>query len=190
MTDGMGQHLKKVGSRFAFEFFLEMWKPKFIEMLTKWLSPYTVEDLDCAVKKGTFLDISSLNLAAVKPYLEYVEKISVERLLEDYLAPVRPDLVQALQEMGMPGAQWLVKLREHLLNQIRGAAQTVKEDIVQANCDACSKSWPVPRDEFDKIESCPFCGHKQGEEVSESYQPSLEESPEGPPRVVIDIEEA
>ena len=189
MSDGMVQQVKKVGSRFAFEFFLEVWKEKLVEMLRKWLSSVTVEDLQKMVKRGKFPDPAGLNFGAVQDYIEYLEKMSTERLFEEYIAPARPDLAEAIQEMSMPGAQWLVKLRQHLLDQVRKVAKPVKQDIVQAKCDACGKSWPVPRDEFDKIESCPFCGHKQGEEVSESPE-LVEEKPfEGPPRAVIDIEE-
>jgi len=189
MSDGVVQQVKKVGSRFAFEFFLEVWKEKLVEMLVKWLSSVTVEDLKKMVKKGKFPDTAGLNFSGVREYYEYLEKMSTERLFEEYIAPARPDLAQAIQGMGMPGAQWLVKLRQHLLDQVRKVAKPVKQDIVQAKCDACGKSWPVPRDEFDKIKSCPFCGHKQGEEIS-GFEAATEEKPvEEPPRAVIDIDE-
>ena len=165
MTDGIGQALKKVGSRFAFEFFLEVWQPKLVEMLRKWLSHVTIEELQKMVKRGKFPDTASLNFGGVQEYVEYLEKVSTERLFEDYILPARPDLAQTIQELGMPGAQWLVKLRQHLLDHVKGFVKPVKKDLVQATCDNCHKNWPVPRGEFDKIESCPFCGHKQGEEV-------------------------
>ena len=179
MSDGMLNQFKKVGSRFAFEFFLEVWQEKLVEMLRKWLSSVTIEDIQKMVKRGKFPDTAGLNFGGVHEYVEYLEKISTERLFEDYIAPARPDLAQAIQEMGMPGAQWLVKLRDHLMKQAKGSGilsteetqvSPMKEDIVQALCDVCDKSWPVPRDEFDKIESCPFCGHKQGEEVKPSEE--------------------
>jgi len=163
VTDGVGQQLKKIGSRFAFEFFLEIWKPRIIETLREWLSGVSVEDLRKVVSEDKFPDTGSLNLSAVTPYAEYLEKISVERVLEDYLAPARPDLVQELQEMGMQGATWLVKFRLHLLEQVKRAGEEVKTDLVQATCDACGKSWPVPRAEFDSIEECPFCHTRKDE---------------------------
>jgi len=165
MTDGIGEQLKKVGSRFAFEFFLEVWQPKLVEVLRKWLSSVAIEDLQKMVKRGKFPDTAGLNFGGVQEYYQYLEKISTERLFEEYLSPARPDLAQAIQELGMSGAQWLVKLRQHLLDQVKGFVRPVKKNLVQATCDKCHKSWPVPRDEFDKIEACPFCGHKQGEEV-------------------------
>jgi hypothetical protein len=190
MSDGIGQQLKKVGSRFAFEFFLEVWQPRLVEMLRKWLSPVTIEDLKKMVRRGKFPDTLGLNFNAVQPYLEYLEKISTERLFEEYLAPARPDLAQAVQELGMPGAQWLVKLRQHLLDQVRGATKPVKKDLVQATCDNCRKSWPVPRDEFKDIKECPFCGHKQGEEIPSGPEPTPEtEEIAESPRAVVDIEE-
>ena len=175
MSVGIGEQFKKVGSRFAFEFFLEVWQPKLVEMLRKWLLSVTIEDLNRMVKRGKFPDTTGLNLGAVQEYYQYLEKISTERLFEEYIAPARPDLAQAIQELGMPGAQWLVKLRQHLLYDTKSFTKPVKQDLVQATCDNCRKSWPVPRDEFDKIESCPFCGHKQGEDVK--TEPA-EEAPE------------
>ena len=165
MSDGMLNQFKKVGSRFAFEFFLEVWQEKLVEMLRKWLSSVTIEDIQKMVKRGKFPDTQGLDFSGVKDYAEYLEKISTERLFEDYIAPARPDLAQAIQGMGMPGAQWLVKLRGHLLSQVKGSvalaegteAPLVKEDIVQASCDVCGKSWPVPRSEFESIKECPFC---------------------------------
>ena len=189
MSDGMLQQVKKVGSRFAFEFFLEVWKEKLVEVLRKWLSSVTVEDMKKMVKRGKFPDTAGLNFGGVHDYIEYLEKMSTERLFEDYIAPARPDLAQAIQEMGMPGAQWLVKLRQHLLNLVKGATKPIKKDVVKATCDACGKSWPVPRAEFKDITKCPFCGHKQGEEASESQELAEEKPSEGPPRAVIDIEE-
>jgi len=165
MSDGMVKQFKKVGSHFAFEFFLEVWKDKLVEMFREWLSPITVEDVQKMVKRGKFPDTQDLDFSGVKDYTEYVEKISTERLFEDYLAPARPDLSQAIQEMGMTGAQWLVKLRGHLLSQVKSEAKPdneataspVKGDIVEASCDACGKKWPVLRSEFNSIEECPFC---------------------------------
>jgi len=165
MSDGMVQQLKKVGSRFAFEFFLEVWQPRLVEMLRKWLSPVTIEELRKMVKRGKFPDTTGLNFGAVQEYIEYLEKMSTERLFEEYIAPARPDLSQVIQDMGMPGAQWLVKLRQHLLDQVRGATTSVKQDIVQATCDSCHRSWPVPRAEFDSIKECPFC-HTRADEPS------------------------
>jgi len=164
MSDGMLQQVKKVGSRFAFEYFLEIWKPKLVEMIRKWLSAYDVEEVRKMVKRGKFPDSAGMNLGTVREYYEYMEKISTERFFEEFFAPARPDLAVAIQELGMLGAQWLVKLRQHLLDEVKAMA-VVKEDIVQATCDSCQKSWPVPRSEFDNIAECPFCGHKQGEEI-------------------------
>lgn len=154
--------LKKVGSRFAFEFFLEVWKPKLIEALRNWLARLTVEDIRKMVAKGKFPDTSSLDFPTVTAYVKYIEQISLERLVEEYLALARPDLVGALQEMGMPAAKWLAKLRLHLLDKIRVGGQLVeetalKEDVVLATCDACGKKWPVAKSEASSIKECPFC---------------------------------
>lgn len=151
--------LKKIGSQFAFEYFLEIWKPKLVALLREWLAQYTVEDIRKMVSRSRFPDTSALDFSPLTDYLQYIEKIPIERLVEDFLASARPDLIQYLQEIGMPGAKWLVKLRLHLLKKIRQG----EEDIVMASCDACGKQWPVARAEFDKISECPFC-HRKNEE--------------------------
>jgi len=167
--------LKKIGNRFAFEYFLEVWKPKLIEALKKWLARYTVEDVQKMVARGRFPDTSKFDFSPAAEYVQYIEKIPIGRLVEDFLMPARPDLIEALQEMGMPGAKWLVKLRVHLLDKIKQGgkteAATPKEDIVMAACDVCGKSWPVKKDEAESVTKCPFCGRGK----DESEKPPEEE---------------
>lgn len=158
------ESLKKIGGRFAFEFFLEEWKPSLVEALRKWLRAYSADDVRKMVAKGRYPNTSKLDFSALADYHQYIEKIPIERLVEDFIAPARPDLFEAIQEMGMPGAKWLVKLRLRLLDKVKQLvkpeeAAVLKEDMVMAKCDDCGKSWPVSRDEFSKIETCPFCGH-------------------------------
>ena len=182
--------LKEFGSGFAFEFFLEVWKPKIIAGLKEWLESYTPEQIRKMVSQSKFPDVHGVNFSAVSDYLKHIEVISAEELFKDFLIPARPDLAEILLDIPADrGTKWFAKLREHILDQVRGVTKPVKQDIVQAKCDACKKSWPVPRDEFSSITSCPFCGHKQGEEVPESPEPAEEKPSEGPPRVVIDIDE-
>lgn len=166
MCPGVVDDLKKIGSRFAFEYFLEVWKDRLIALLRNWLSKYTVDDIKRMVRRSKFPDTNDLNLISLRPHLEHLEKISTERLFEDYVAPARPDLAQTIQEMGMPGARWLVELREYLFTQIRGSGSTEKRDLVTATCDNCHKSWPVARAEFASIKECPFCGHGKDEPAS------------------------
>ena len=159
--------LKKIGNRFAFEYFLEVWKPKLIEALKKWLARYTVEDVQKMVARGRFPDTSKFDFSPAAEYVQYIEKIPIGRLVEDFLMPARPDLIEALQEIGMPGAKWLVKLRVHLLDKIKQGgkteAATPKENIVMAACDSCGKSWPVKKDEAESVTKCPFCGAGEDE---------------------------
>lgn len=170
MPGEMVEKLKKSGGRFAFEFFLEVWKDGLVEILKKWLSGITVNDIGKMVKKGKFPSTRELNLSALRPYIEHLERISVERMLEDFLVLARPDLVKAIVEMDMPGAQWLVNLRLYLLDQVRCAGVEEKQDIVQASCDNCGKSWPVLRSEANSIKECPFC-HTGKDEPSKEDTP-------------------
>ena len=163
----MVEQLKKFGGDFAIEFFLEVWKPKIIVGLREWLESYTPEQIRKMVSQGKFLDVRRINFSVASDYLEHIEVISAEELFKDFFIPARPDLAETLLDIPADrGIRWFEKLRQHLLDQVKEAAESVKQDIILAKCDACGKSWPVPREEFDTIESCPFCGHQQGEGVT------------------------
>jgi hypothetical protein len=169
MTDGIMQAFKKVSGHFAFEFFIEVWNKRIIEALQEWLKGYTPEKMEQLARQGKFPDLQDLDFSVVRNYLEYLEDISAERLFVDFLIPARPDIAEALLNMSAnKGVKWFQKLRDHLLDRVRGAVPA-EADIVQAVCDNCGKSWPVPRSEFDSIKECPFCHTGKDE-------PSTEES--------------
>jgi len=166
----MREALKKVGSKWLFEFFLQQFHNEIIEGLKKLLASYSEADIRRMVKNQTFPDVPPELFRSASQYAEYLEAISVERLVEEFLAPARPDLIAALEDMGMAGAQWLVALHAHLLKCIKEpekapTPQGPKTNIVMAKCDICGKSWPVPREQFDSITECPFCHHGKDERV-------------------------
>ena len=124
------------------------------------------------VSEGRFPPLEKLDLTAVSDNAEHFEKISLVRLME-FIAEARPDLAAAIQDMGMPGAEYLAKLRLHLIERVKHPEKALakskdykpEEKMKLATCDECHKSWPVPEAEAASIEECPFCHHKQGEEV-------------------------
>jgi hypothetical protein len=166
--------LKKAGGRFAFEFFLEVWHDELIKSFQKYLAQYSPEGIPGMVKKKKFPTFSASDFAEIHDLSEHLERITPLRLLK-FLAEARPDLAQAIQEQGMAGAKYVVLLREYLLDLIKHPEKAIalspgtaeeKKNLVQATCDACGKSWPVAREDFDKITECPFCNHPQGEKTT------------------------
>ncbi len=166
------ERLRKFGSRLAFEFFIETMHDPIVEGLRKYLAKIQPDDIPGMVRKGKFPPLDKVDFTAVSDNAEHFEKISPVRLME-FIAEARPDLVTAIQDMGMPGAEYLAKLRLRLIELVKHPEKALaksteyesKETMVKATCDNCHKSWPVPKSEASSIEECPFCGHKQGEEV-------------------------
>ena len=178
----MKRRLGKFGSRFAFEFFIEAMHDPIVKSLRKYLAGIQPDDIPGMVRKGRFPPLEKLDFTAVSDNAEHFEKISLVRLME-FIAEARPDLATAIQDMGMPGAEYLAKLRLHLIELVKHPEKALaksteyepKGKMKLATCDNCGKSWPVPEAEVASIKECPFCGEKQGEEV----EPVEEQPSEG-----------
>ena len=185
MKKQLKKRLGKFGSRLAFEFFIETMHDQIVEGLKKYLVRIQPDDIPGMVSEVRFPPLEKLDLSAVSDNAEHFEKISLVRLVE-FIAEARPDLAAAIQNMGMPGAEYLAKLRLHLIELVKHPEKALaksteyeaKGEMKLATCDNCHKSWPVPEAEASSIKECPFCGHKQGEEV----EPGEEQPP-------VDIEE-
>lgn len=158
------KRLGKLGSRFAFEFFVEMMHEQIVKALRKYLRGIAPKDMTAMVSEGRFPPLEKLDLTAVSDNAEHFEKISLVRLME-FIAEARPDLATAIQDMGMPGAEYLAKLRLHLIDLVKHPEKELakstdyksEEKMKLATCDKCHKSWPVPEDKASSIEECPFC---------------------------------
>lgn len=173
------EKLKKFGGSFFIELYIEVVKPKIISALHEWLERYTVGQIRSMVRRHQFPDVRAVPFAAVKDYLEYIEEIEAEEAFKELLIPARPDIAEVLLEIPNDrGIKWFTELREYLLEKVRSSGAEVKPDIVRATCDNCGKSWPVPRAEFDSIESCPFCGHGAREEVAKTQEQPSENTEE------------
>jgi len=168
------KRLGKLGSRFAFEFFVEMMHGQIVKALRKYLRGIEPKDITAMVSEGRFPPLDKLDLTVVSDNAEHFEKISLVRLME-FMAEARPDLATAIQDMGMPGAEYLAKLRLHLIDQVKHPEKELaksteyepKEKMKKATCDKCGKSWPVPEAEAASIVECPFChaGKEEGKET-------------------------
>ena len=193
LTKRAKKRLGKFGSRFAFEFFIEAMHDPIVKGLRKYLAGIQPDDIPGMVSEGRFPPLEKLDLTAVSDNAEHFEKISLVRLME-FVAEARPDLAAAIQDRGMPGAKYIAKLQLRLVELVKHPEKALgkstkyepKGKMKLATCDECHKSWPVPEAEVASIKECPFCGHKQGEEV-EAVE---EQPPEGPTESSIDIEES
>ena len=151
------------GSRFAFELYVEVMRDQIVEGQRRYLAPLSPEDVRRMVEKGEFpsLDPNALPLDSDN---EHLKRISAVRLME-YLAEARPDLAQTIQGMAEKGAEYMAKLRLHLLDLVTHPEKPLAESteyetqkgMVKATCDKCGKSWPVPKEEASTIKECPFC---------------------------------
>ncbi|MFH1763651.1 MAG: hypothetical protein ABIF09_05600 [Gemmatimonadota bacterium] len=83
----------------------------------------------------------------------------------EFIAEAAPTLAQAIMDEAEAGANWMVMLRAHMLEQVLSfnAEKEERVEPVTLGCDACGKKWPVPADQVDSVESCPFCGHGKDE---------------------------
>ena len=159
------KRLVKAGSSFAFWFFVEMMHDEIIKALRKYLASIQPEDIPRMVRKGEFPPLEDLDFSAVSDYTEHLEKIPLVTLVE-HLAEARPDLVKAVQDLDKRGAEYLAKLRLHLLDLVKHPEKPLAksteylppEGMARATCDKCGKSWAVPKDEASSIDKCPFCG--------------------------------
>ena len=163
------KNLGKFGNRFLFEFVLEEAHDSIIQGFKKYLSSIRVEDVPSMVSKGQFPSLEHLDLSFVGDNVEYIEAISVLRLME-FIAEARPDLAKAIQK-AETGAEYMVKLHRQIINKLKhsieGKEFKPEEDTVLVHCDKCDKKWPVKRDEAGAIKKCPFCG-AGGDEEQES----------------------
>lgn len=158
------KRLTKIGSRFAFEFYLGVMHEQILSALRGYLASTKPEDIRRMVKKGEFPRLS-VDASLLGDNVEDLQRVSAVRLME-YLAEARPDLAQAIQDMGAKGADYMAKLRLHLLELVahpekplaESTEYETKQDMVLATCDKCGKRFPVPREEAHSIDKCPFCG--------------------------------
>ena len=165
---------KKFGSRWFFEFFLEMFHDRLIEQFRTYLAEYTPEQFQDMVKQKRYPYFEPGVFRSLHGYETYLEKIKPKRLFEA-IAEARPDLAEALWNIGdqtlpterKPGLLYIVGLRNNLMERVLGGGEgpeavadlkeKPRQKMITAKCENCGSSWPVPEEEFDNITKCPFC---------------------------------
>lgn len=151
------RNLRKFGSRFAFELFIETMHDVIINGLRNYLRSIQPEDIPGMVGQKKYPPLEDLDLSVVGENIEHIEKISLLRLVE-FIAEARPDLAQAIQDTGAAGAEYIVNLRQHILSRIKRAEFKPEKGVKLACCDKCGRKWPVKEEDANSITKCPFCG--------------------------------
>ena len=154
--------MKQFGSTLTFEFYLKTMHGAIIEGFRKYLSSIQPEDIRAMVKEDRFPPLEHLDLWGVSDNAEHLERITSDRLI-DFIAEARPDLITVIQDMGVQGGKYIIKLRLHILGLLKHAEFKPEENVVLAHCDKCGKKWPVKKDEASSITKCPFCGAGEDE---------------------------
>ena len=140
-----------LGNRFLFEMYLEYYTPQMVDALKIALARYTIDDVKRMVSSSQFPDISMVDFAALAPYYQHVEKVSLERMVEDLLYPARPDLIQAVLDLGMPGATWLARFRLNFLEKIKAAAAAAAAAVPAPDETILPAPAPPPPEVFPTI---------------------------------------
>lgn len=159
-----------MGSKFLFEMTLETMRPQMLEGFRKFLAPITPADIHDMVRLTRFPDTSKLDFSMVGENSEFIEGIDMERLIE-FLIDARPDLVEAINQEGVAGGQYLIKLREHMISKVKAAAFKAEKNIKMAHCDVCDGRWPVDTSKGDIPTECPLCKAKAQKEKATAAPP-------------------
>lgn len=156
---------KDMAQKFLLGLSIETAGPKIIK---EFMAPYTPEAFGEMVKAKQFPYIESAYLEQLQGNKNLILGISVMQFAE-MLGEARPDLIKILLGMGDEGGVYIHLLHGHIMDLIlhpekaaqqASLKQGVGKDMVKAVCESCHQDWPVPREDFAKIEKCPFCGAK------------------------------
>ena len=158
--------MAKFGSRFLFEWTIEMMHDKIVQGLRQNLTSIKADDIPAMVRESRFPPLEHLDLSIMADNTEYLESITELRLLK-LLGEARPDIANAIMEMDVSGAEYIVRLRAHLLGMVKHPEKALSEstdykpELVDAEvivrCDKCMKTWSVKKSEVSEIGKCPFC---------------------------------
>lgn len=163
--EGVKKQLKNLGSRFAFEFALEMFHDDIIKALRASMEGMQPADIPAMVVEMRFPMLDHVDFSMATDNIEHLEGLSAIRMME-LVAEARPDLAEAVQAMDMAGAEYVVRLRQHLLDRVKhpelamskSTEYSAPSNMARASCDQCGKSWTVPKSEAPQACVCPFCG--------------------------------
>ncbi len=148
--------LKSGATQFIFEWALEMNRDEIVAGFKKWMDLTPEAEWHRMIDGGVFPKLPGEYFQQASQYIEYIEKFSLQDLIE-FLAEARPDLVMYINNCPT-GGEYIVALREHMLNCIRESGQAPAMEIVTVTCDKCNKSFPAKKSEVEQIKKCPLCG--------------------------------
>lgn len=166
-----GDELKAAGKQLFIDTYLEFYRGEVIANVKRAVAPFSPDDIREFVAEGKAPPLPPPAIKALSGYEDYLEALKPEELFE-WLAEARPDLAETLMSLGDQGAEYIVRLRQFLVDSIRNPEEApVKQpesQMVELTCDACGAKWTLPRNLAEKVRMCPFCGVSREEEPEES----------------------
>ncbi len=161
------EFLKDLGGEFVFWMGVETGKPQIIQELREWLQNFSDEDLRSMMVNSKFPPIPEDSFQDAHRFANYVSKIEIVELLEEFLGPARPSIIKVMNELGEPGYAYMKSLYDYLIDCVQHPEKAKVElkskpgpEMVNVTCDQCHKSWPVQKDKVPEIKECVFCKAK------------------------------
>jgi len=160
----------KAGAKELFiDLFIEFNREEIIEIMRKFLSPLKPGDMEEFVASGTAPPLPPTAIKNLKAYEDYIEKINPQEVFE-FLSAARPDLGELLVSLGDKGAEYVVKLKQFIVDSVKSYKEEPVEPakaMVKLHCESCGKNWILPKEEAEAVIKCPFCGIGKEEETNE-----------------------
>jgi hypothetical protein len=160
------RRFESVRDRTTFELGIEFFYDDIIKNFRLWLKPLTPENIKELIITDKLPELDPEWFTKIAGWKKYVLQISIKRVAK-LVGETRPDLAQAIMDCGEEGNLWFRKLYVHLLECVDHPEKLTPvaikpeepgEEMVNACCQSCNKTWPVKRSEVSKIEKCPYCG--------------------------------
>lgn len=149
----------------AFYIMLRMNRGKIIKAFQDYLCQHPLEEMKALIKKGEIPPFKPEWIAGAVEFKDGIKQIKFEKVCE-FISEASPELFDYINSLGYEGGMYLAKLWVYFIDlldhpeKIQMIAQENAVPMLKLTCDKCRKSWPVPEDQADKVEKCPFCGEK------------------------------
>ncbi len=149
--------LKKGASQFLFELGIEMKRDEIVAGFKTWMDQTPEDQWHKMIDSGAFPQLPAEYFAQAGQYLEYIEQLSLQDIIE-FLAEARPDLVVYMNNCPT-GGEYIRSLRSHFIKCIKDSVNgsAAIPEMATLACSQCNKTWPVKKSEVPNVKECPFC---------------------------------
>ena len=146
----------------AFYIMLRMNRGKMIKGFRDYLCERPLDEMKEMIKKGEIPPFQADWIATAAEFKDGIKSIKFQMVWE-FVAEASPELAEYINSLGHDGGMYLAKMWSTFLDYLDHPEKiplTAKNttSMIKLTCDQCHKSWPVPEDQADKVDKCPFCG--------------------------------